>query len=286
MKKYINLSPRFLIHLVIIFVLYLFSFIYFNYSSKTKQFMAGVVHAITYNTDSTDEKIRRIIEWVHNNNRLVGYKNYSDNLSYFERFNPLIGILKKSSLQVIFEGGECGNLARLTVNLLNEINVRANRVHLYNEEACHEYIKSGKQCNDIYVHAIIEFEHNGKRKVADPTINVIYPYSIDELRKKPDLMRSFIPPTYDYHLYNYKDPRGIRWSIFGGVESGKFIYKSLVKLFGKEKVDRMTYPMLFERPSLLFSSLLFSIGTLYLLIILIYHLIKVRRGLEETNQFN
>jgi hypothetical protein len=285
MRKYINLGPKFLIHIGIVIFLYILSFIYFNYSSKTKHFIAGVVHAITFDADSTDLKIAKIINWVHANNHLVGYKNYKKNLSYAERFNPLIGLVKKSSLQVMFEGGECGNLARLTVNMLNEINVKAHRVHLYNEESCLEYLKNGRQCNDIYVHAVVEFEYDGKKRVADPTINVIYPYGIAELRKRPYLIKPYIPSSYDYELYSYRDPRGIRWSIFGGEKGGKFIYNTLVRWLGKEKTDNINYPILFERPSLLFSVLLFGVSTLYILVIFLIHFIRVKKGMEPINQF-
>jgi hypothetical protein len=267
MKRYIRLTPAFFRHLALIGCIYFGSFIFFNYSLKCKAFVSGVVVGITADCHTQDAKIARIVEWVYKNTRKIGYKNYTQHVSTFERFNPLVGLVKKSSAQVILEGGECGNLGRLTVDMLNEINVPANRYHLFNEKVCEEYRKTGKLCNDIYVHAIVEAEINGRKHVIDPTINVIFPYNMDELQGNPKLIYSYLPATFDTTLYSYKEPRGIRWSIIG-VLPGKIVYNLLVSIFGKEKTNHFTYPLICERPNLLFSLLLFSIATTYLSILL------------------
>jgi len=262
-------SKKTIFHLIIISLFFLFSAFYFVTNIQSKALLKGVVFAITNDIQGEEEKVKMVVNWIHENNMKRWEIELPEQLQLGERFNPLTKLIKRTSVQTLFLGGDCGKLTRLTVNMLDELNVQSHRFHLYNKQGCYDVISKGGECADVYVHAVLEYEVNGKKSVIDPSYNLIYPHTMAELKSNPDTIKKYVPEIYSTDLYIYDNPRGIRWSIVGGEKLGEFVYDVFVKLFGKEKTDNIHYPFLFENPNLLFSLLLFFCGMIYLILFLV-----------------
>ena len=233
-------------------------------------------------------KIEAIVNWIYKHNKIVSKKSHCPayNLTCWEWENPLWKILKAPSEVILKIGGHCGNLARLTVNIFHFMGYKAYRWHLWNSDRnMKKWKKEGGVGNDPYSHAVVEvFIDKTKSFIVDPTFNVIYPYSMSYIKQHPDIIWKFVPKNYPW-LYNYENPRGVRWHILGGKKIGDKIYNILCRIFGKNKVDNFHYPYIFENPYLFLFIFHFVISLILLLILIFifYKFIFYKNKKYETD---
>ena len=195
--------------------------------------------------------LQGIVKYVHS-------RRGAETTSKLDSLNPLLKIFKASPAQVDRLGGHCGNLARLTLSLLRLRHVEAHKVHLYNEKG---YKLSPPE---PYVHAVVLVELEGRSIVADPLFGVVFQNddgyaSFADLKRDPDLVLRQMPATYPSDLFTYHEPRGIRWSI---LPLGEQIHNILAVAFGLERINRIRYPYILERPNLI-QAVLFALMFLF-----------------------
>lgn len=170
--------------------------------------------------------------------------------------DPLIPWLKASPVDVDRIGGHCGNLTRLTVSLLHLGGVDARKLHLYNPADAAALVP--------YVHAVVEADVGGRYVVVDPLYNIVYRNAsgdlatLADLQSDLELVASQVPARYPLELYNFDDPRGIRWTI---VPLGESVRSFLSDAFGDELVDGLHYPYVLERPYLVLALLYSVLGS-------------------------
>ncbi len=244
-----------------------------------RDYLLSILTTIAYSTEDDDIVIiKKITDWVHHNSKqkIREFNCPVWKLTCWEHYNPLWNILKAPPIEIVNKGGACGNLTRLSVNMLELAGFAANRWHLWFDL---KKIKNwenatGKNAENQYGHPIVEVTLSDKKIVIDPVYNIVYPYSIQSLKNNPQLIWEYTPDDYDW-LYTYEEPRGIRWNIIG--ITGDKLYNLLSKIFGKNVIDNIKYPYFMDRPYLFLSYFHFILAVLFMLLIYLRNLIIMRK---------
>jgi hypothetical protein len=108
--------------------------------------------AITKNLNTDSARIRAINDWVFHN------KGFLKNERYF-----IVAALGPTPIQVMEQGGECGDKSRLVAALLDSLGIDAGLVMI---APCHH-------CG--FIHTVLEAQYEAGRMVVDPTWDVDYP---------------------------------------------------------------------------------------------------------------
>jgi hypothetical protein len=112
------------------------------------------VAEITENLNSDSARIRAINHWVYRN------KGFAKNDRYF-----IVPELGPTPIQVMEQGGECGDKSRLVAAMLYSIGIDAGLV----------MISLCQHCG--FIHTLVEAQYEAGRMVVDPTWDVDYPAS-------------------------------------------------------------------------------------------------------------
>jgi len=104
------------------------------------------------NTDTDSARIRAINDWVYHN------KGFAKNDQYF-----MVAALGPTPIQVMEQGGECGDKSRLVAAMLNSLGIDAGLV----------MIAPCQHCG--FIHTVVEAQYEAGRMVVDPTWDVDYP---------------------------------------------------------------------------------------------------------------
>lgn len=107
---------------------------------------------ITKNLNTVSARIRAINDWVYHN------KGFVKNERYF-----IVAALGPTPIQVMEQGGECGDKSRLVAALLDSLGIEAGLVMI---APCHH-------CG--FIHTVVEAQYEAGRMVVDPTWDVDYP---------------------------------------------------------------------------------------------------------------
>jgi hypothetical protein len=108
--------------------------------------------AITKNLRTDSARIRAINDWVYHN------KGFAKNDRYF-----IVAALGPTPIQVMEQGGECGDKSRLVAAMLDSLGIDAGLV----------MIAPCQHCG--FIHTVVEAQYEAGRMVVDPTWDVDYP---------------------------------------------------------------------------------------------------------------
>ncbi|HMD65325.1 MAG TPA: transglutaminase-like domain-containing protein, partial [Stellaceae bacterium] len=108
--------------------------------------------AITENLKTDSARIRAINDWVYHN------KGFVKNDRYF-----IVAALGPTPIQVMEQGGECGDKSRLVAAMLTSLGIDAGLV----------MIAPCQHCG--FIHTVVEAQYEAGRMVVDPTWDVDYP---------------------------------------------------------------------------------------------------------------
>ena len=108
--------------------------------------------AITKNLRTDSARIRAINDWVFHN------KGFAKNERYF-----IVAALGPTPIQVMEQGGECGDKSRLVAAMLDSLGIDAGLV----------MIAPCQHCG--FIHTVVEAQYEAGRMVVDPTWDVDYP---------------------------------------------------------------------------------------------------------------
>jgi hypothetical protein len=108
--------------------------------------------AITKNVNTDSARIHAINDWVFHN------KGFLKNERYF-----IVAALGPTPIQVMEQGGECGDKSRLVAALLDSLGIDAGLV----------MIAPCQHCG--FIHTVVEARYEAGRMVVDPTWDVDYP---------------------------------------------------------------------------------------------------------------
>lgn len=183
---------------------------------------------------------------------LVGYLGTLPNGETTHRMgylNPLYAFLKARPIDVLHNGGFCGNKARLLVTLFHLEGIPSRVTYLYNEAGW-----SRPELGQPYITAFVEVRIDDRWAAIDPYIAVLFrradgsPATAADLAADPDLIRARAPRWYKADLYNFREIRGIRWGKFPG---GERIRSGLAAVTSEAFVNDIHYPFWAHRPNLL-----------------------------------
>lgn len=108
--------------------------------------------AITKNLNTDSARIHAINDWVFHN------KGFAKNDRYF-----IVAALGPTPIQVMEQGGECGDKSRLVAAMLKSLGIDAGLV----------MIAPCQHCG--FIHTVVEAQYEAGRMVVDPTWDVDYP---------------------------------------------------------------------------------------------------------------
>jgi hypothetical protein len=108
--------------------------------------------AITRNLNIDSSRIRAVNDWVYHN------KGFAKNDRYF-----IVAALGPTPIQVMEQGGECGDKSRLVAAMLNSLGIDAGLVMIARCQHCG------------FIHTVVEAQYEAGRMVVDPTWDVDYP---------------------------------------------------------------------------------------------------------------
>ena len=108
--------------------------------------------AITKDLNTDSARIRAINDWVFHN------KGFAKNERYF-----IVAALGPTPIQVMEQGGECGDKSRLVAAMLDTLGIDAGLV----------MIAPCQHCG--FIHTVVEAQYEAGRMVVDPTWDVDYP---------------------------------------------------------------------------------------------------------------
>jgi hypothetical protein len=212
---------------------------------ETTRYLERILDGISGGLPLTQKHVPEVVDYVHHRSSDM------ETTGMLKTSNPLFHLLKASPEQVDRLGGNCGNLVRLTVALLDVGGVDAQRVHLYNPAGLHLPNK------EPYVHAVLEARFDSSRAVLDPLFNIVDRKnnafaSLLELKNSPELVAQQVPTTYPLSLFSFSGFRKIRWTI---LPFGENIHGVLAAIWGVTTVDGWAYPTFLERPYFVLSCL-------------------------------
>ena len=107
---------------------------------------------ITKNLNTNSARIRAINDWVYHN------QGFAKNDRYF-----IVPALGPTPIQVMEQGGECGDKSRLVSAMLHSLGINAGLV----------MIAPCRHCG--FIHTVVEAQYEAGRMVVDPTWDVDYP---------------------------------------------------------------------------------------------------------------
>ena len=163
--------------------------------------------------------------------------------------NPLYAVLKARPIDVLKNGGFCGNKSRLLVTLFHLKGIPARVTYLYNPEGWNR-----PDLGQPYITAFVEVWLDGRWAVIDPYIAVLFrradgsPATAPDLAADPELIRAHAPRWYKPELFNFREIRGIRWGKFPG---GEGIRSAIAAVSSDGFVNDLHYPFWAHRPNLL-----------------------------------
>lgn len=108
--------------------------------------------AITKNLNTDSARIHAVNDWVFDN------KGFAKNERYF-----IVAALGPTPIQVMEQGGECGDKSRLVAAMLKSLGIDAGLV----------MIAPCQHCG--FIHTVVEAQYEAGRMVVDPTWDVDYP---------------------------------------------------------------------------------------------------------------
>jgi hypothetical protein len=167
---------------------------------------------------------------------------------------PVLRFLRPTPLQVIENGGDCGDRSRLLIALLRLRGIHASKWALYNA--------AGES-----KHAVVQAKVESGEMVADPLFGIWFPkpqagyYAIAELRQDPGILPQRIAELrakglrpgagrlefYEFNDYIYTNARTINWNKTFVM---KFAYKVLHGILGRS-ADDIGRPAFVEEPALM-----------------------------------
>ncbi|HUD71252.1 MAG TPA: transglutaminase-like domain-containing protein [Dongiaceae bacterium] len=163
--------------------------------------------------------------------------------------NPLYAFLKARPIDVLRNGGFCGNKARLLVTLFHLRGIPSRVNYVYNVEGWNR-----PELGQPYVTAFVEVRLEDRWAVIDPYIAVLFrradgsPATAADLAADPELIRMRAPKWYKPELFNFREIRGIRWGKF---PAGEQVRTRLAAITSDAFVNELRYPFWAHRPNLL-----------------------------------
>jgi SAM-dependent methyltransferase len=121
----------------------------------------------------------------------------------YDRMNPE-NDTEEVNPKEIYEGRDafCAGIALVFRWLLFKQGIRSRQVNISTNKECIQVSTGSKM---LFTHTIAEVMLGGKWLAFDPTCNISYGYSVEELRKKPELAN---PPVLKANMSN--DPKWVR----------------------------------------------------------------------------
>jgi len=179
-------------------------------------------------------------------------KSGEGNEGYF--LLPVFRFLRPTALQVIENGGDCGDRSRLLIALLRLRGIQSAKWALYNG--------AGES-----KHAVVQAQVESGDMVADPLFGIWFPkaqggyYAIRDLRQDPAILPQRIEELrakglrpgaarlefYEFNDYIYDNARTINWN---KIFIMKFTYRALHGILGA-KADDIARPAFVEEPPLM-----------------------------------
>jgi hypothetical protein len=163
--------------------------------------------------------------------------------------NPLYAVLKARPIDVLKNGGFCGNKARLLVTLFHLQSIPSRVTYLYNPEGWNH-----PELGQPYITAFVEVRLDDRWAAIDPYIAVLFrrpdgsPATAADLVADPELIRARAPKWYKPELFNFREIRGIRWGKFPG---GERLRSGIAAVTSEAFVNDLHYPFWAHRPNLL-----------------------------------
>lgn len=198
---------------------------------------------------------------------LVGYLSglpTSETTGRMGYWNPLYGVLKARPIDVLQNGGFCGNRARLLVTLFHMRGIPSRVTYVYNTDGW-----SRPELGQPYITAFVEVRLDDRWAAVEPYLAVLFlradgsPATAADLAADPTLISARAPTWYKTDLYNYREIRGIRWGKFPG---GEKIRSGLASVTSPSWVNDLHYPFWVHRPNLLIALASGAAGTAALLL--------------------
>ncbi len=163
---------------------------------------------------------------------------------------PLFRFLKPTALEVLRDGGDCAYRARALIVILNQYDVRAFKLALYDE--------TGRS-----VHAVVQVETERGPYVVDALFDFVYEANDGRPLPRaalaaPEVVRSAMTRAaaggntralrYPVERYPYTDVRTVNWTKSATLRAA---YRALVAIVGQERANHLPRPYLTEEPGLM-----------------------------------
>lgn len=165
-------------------------------------------------------------------------------LSRMEHASPLHVSARTSLTAGADQIGPCGSVSRSMIVLLRRAGVPARKAQLYTDDG-------------LGMHTVVEVAIDGEWRVFDPTYAWVWRRPSDggiataaDLRNDAALFASVRSrhPEYPLDQYHYRNVYHLRWEKLPGLP---WVRAALERLFGKEWVQSVGTPYLYERPNFL-----------------------------------
>ena len=198
---------------------------------------------------------------------LVGYLGTLPNEETTHRMgylNPLYAFLKARPIDILENGGFCGNKARLLVTLFHLRGIPSRVTYLYNPEG-----RNRPELGQPYITAFVEVRLDGRWAAIEPYLAVLFrradgsPATAADLAADPGLIRAQAPKWYTPELFNFREIRGIRWEKFPG---GEAVRSGIAAVSSDAFANDIHYPFWAHRPNLLLALAAGGAGTIALLL--------------------